>query len=157
VESKNRCPSYFLFFRNPNFIHPSIHASIHPSTIHPSINPSIHHPFTIHPSIHPPSSILWPSFGVPLVVLGLLWGPFGVPWVPVGSLWVTCGIPLGRLLDFVENWMSFSEEKRQTTAPAHKMKPPGILPRLPPAPRIPRKRCQEPLLRPHLHTRRGPG
>ena len=42
---------------------------------------------------------LWPSFGVPLAVLGHLWDPFGTPWV---TLW--------RLLDFVENLMSFSEQ-----------------------------------------------
>ena len=147
-------PFLFLIFLKSQ-LYTSIHACIHPSIHHPSIQPpSIHLPSTFHPSIHPPSSILWPSFGVPLVVLGLLWDPFGAPWAPVGSLWVTCGIPLGCLLDFVENWTSFSEEKRQTTAPAHKMKPPGILPPLPAAAR---KWCQELLLGPHLHTRRGSG
>ncbi len=46
------------------------------------------------------------------------------------------------------------------TAPAHRIKPLGILPtilRIPPIPRIPRKRCQELRLGPYLHTRRGPG
>ena len=42
---------------------------------------------------------LWPSFGVPLAVLGHLWDPFGAPWA---TLW--------RLLDFIENWTSFSEQ-----------------------------------------------
>ena len=48
----------------------------------------------------PPLWSLWPSFGVPLAVLGHLWDPFGSPWAA-----------LGRLLDFVENWTSFSEKK----------------------------------------------
>ncbi len=34
---------------------------------------------------------------------------------------------------------------------------PGILQRIQRIQRIPRKWCQEVLLRPHLHTRRGPG
>ena len=46
-----------------------------------------------------PLGSLWPSFGVPLAVLGHLWDPFGAPWA---TLWC--------LLDFVENWTSFSEQ-----------------------------------------------
>jgi len=46
-----------------------------------------------------PFGSLWPSLGVPLAVLGHLWAPFGAPWA---TLW--------RVLDFVENWTSFSEQ-----------------------------------------------
>ena len=47
-----------------------------------------------------PLGSLWPSFGVPLTVLGHLWDPFGAPWAA-----------LGHLVDFVENVISFSEQK----------------------------------------------
>ncbi len=102
VDSKNQHSSYlpiFLFFGNPNFIHPSIHPSIrHPSMRHPSMR----HPSMRHPSIHHPSSILHSSsFGRPL---GSLWSSLGslLPsfGVPLGSLWgalAICGVPLGHL------------------------------------------------------------
>ena len=166
VDSKNQPSSYFpifLFLGNPNFIHPSIHpSSIHASSIHASsIHASSIHASSIHPPsiLHPPFFILWPSFGVPVVVFGVpfavLWGSFGVPLGRLGHPWGPFGSPV------VSHWgvfwiilvigRHFPRKNIQTTAPAHKNKPLGILPRLPPAPRLPgfpgsgvRNRCSDP-------------
>ena len=71
--------------------------------------------------------------------------PLGVPWVSFNSLWLL-GQPLappsfgvGCLLEFGRNRTSFSEEKVDITAPAHKNKPPIILPRIPQIPTHPGK------------------
>ncbi len=49
------------------------------------------------------------ALGLPLAPLGWLWAPFGRPWGPLETPWVA----LWRLLDFVENWTSLSEEMCQ--------------------------------------------
>ena len=63
---------------------------------------------------------------VPLVALGCLWGVFGPPWDALESLWLSFGAPLafpwvlctalGKILDFVGNWTSNSEQMGRITA-----------------------------------------
>ena len=126
------------------YIHPSMHPSIHPPSIHPSIHPSTIHSPSIHPSIlHPPSfgrplGSLWSSWGscgVPLGCLGYLWDPFGSP---VGSLWAIFWslLQIGR---------HFPGQVLSSTAPGDRIKPPGILHRIPPLPGSGvRNRCSDP-------------
>ena len=82
-----------------------------------------------------------------LVRPGTLWLPLGVRGAPIGrplgSLWPSWSPAL--------TWASLSEQiclkyRACTQDLASRSLPAG-----------PRKRCQEPLLRPHIHTRRGPG
>ena len=52
------------------------------------------------------------AFGIPLAPFGVPWGPFGCPLGPLGLP----GGALGHLLDFVENWTSFSEQMGRKSA-----------------------------------------
>ncbi len=46
-----------------------------------------------------PLAVLWRPLRLLCNVLGHMWDPFGVPWAA-----------LGRLLDFVNKWTSFTEQ-----------------------------------------------
>ena len=102
-----------------------------------------------------PEFLLWITLGqlgVPLEALGRLWGSLsarlGYLWElfggSVGHFESACGA-LGPLLAELEIWASEGDPTAgqwlSSTAPAHKIKPPGILPRLPAAtpgyPRLP--------------------
>jgi len=101
-----------------------------------------------------PLGVLWASFGSPLA-------PFGHP---LGSLWGTCGIPLGRLgLPCGVFWILLKIGRHvranvpfsrycysKSSLPWFSTGASGAWP-------CPAKWCQEPLLRPHVHTRRGLG
>ncbi len=124
--------------------------------------------------------LLWPDFGLPFAPFGSHWGtlklPLAVLWAPLAGLWGRFGPlwgPVGSLRVGMgspglspSNSLKCGRHFPAQCSPFAKS--PGILPRLPAAacgcPRLPaaaraclRKWCQELLLRPHLHTRRGPG
>ena len=98
---------------------------------------------------------LWADFGLPLAPFGSLWGALGLPlavlWSPFGRLGAPVGSLWGVFWNLLKTGRHFPRKMGDITAPAHKNKPPVILPP------HPRKWCQEPLLGPHLHMRWGPG
>ena len=87
--------------------------------------------------------------------------PFGCPLGSLWTSWATCGSPLG--LSWCVCWNSLKIDHylplkcAKSIVNTSKIKPPGILHRIFQDHRIYQKWCQEVLLRPHLHTRRGPG
>jgi hypothetical protein len=92
----------------------------------------------------------WGSCGIPLGRLGRLWGPFGSL---VESHWGVFWIFL--LLDVTFRGKTSKPLRLRIKTSRSEFS--RRYPPLPAAPATPRKRCQEPLLGPHLHTRRGPG
>ena len=97
------------------------------------------------------------TFGVSLGHLGQSWGT----WACIGASWERLGIALGMPWDFsgphsrkmsagtpiASRWLS-------STAPAHKNRPAGICPAVPP---VPAKRSTNCRPGPTFHTRRGSG
>ncbi len=99
---------------------------------------------------------LWMPFGS---IWGCPWASFGSPWAPLASPWTPFGLRLGAIdLPLWHLWPSwgslglraqfglhFPSKCCSSTAPAHKIKTRGILPRLPRLRRSGvRNRCSDP-------------
>ena len=123
------------------------------------------------PPLGPPWLPLGPPW-LPLGVFGSLWNDFGLPLallrVPLAHLWEVFGIPFGRLgLPWGVLWIllkigcHFPSKCGQSTAPAHKNKPPRILQRIfSDPPDLLGSTGNAVILgwsHPGFHTRRGPG
>ena len=81
---------------------------------------------------------LWADFGLPLAPFGSLWGALGLPlavlWSPFGRLGAPVGSLWGVFWNLLKIGRHFPRKMADITAPAHKNKPPVILPRLPAVP-----------------------